>query len=318
MAPLRIRHPKGTSTIDIPLDDESVTVHSLQQLIFAASGIPPSLQQLKSGYPPRLLTTISELPISSLGLGRGDHIIVTESAPQPVLPPPSRNPASLQPKNTKRSGPDYVDIDGGFLVHRVVPDDNSCLFSAVSLIFEQDMKESRKMREFVVDGIRRNPATYNEAILGMSPERYISAIQMPSTWGGAIELTVLAAHYNTEITSIDVETGRLDRFTPPEGQAEMRGIVIYSGIHYDAVSLAPSPDAPQEWHQTLFPVSPGGNLDASLVAAKKLADILRAKRAYTNMATFDLRCEVCGTGLKGEKEARAHAEQTGHVRFGEY
>ena len=88
----------------------------------------------------------------------------------------------------------------------------------------------------------------------MAPDRYISTILKPSTWGGAIELTILAAHYNTEITSIDVETGRVDRFTPPEGRAGMRGIVIYSGIHYDTVSLAPFADAPGEWHQTLFPV----------------------------------------------------------------
>jgi len=75
------------------------------------------------------------------------------------------------------------------------------------------------------------------------------------------------------------------------------------------------------------------------VAAKKLAGLLRAKKAYTNTSTFDLKCEVrfvsshasrtllpdsythvqdCGQGLKGEKGARAHAEQTGHVRFGEY
>jgi hypothetical protein len=29
-----------------------------------------------------------------------------------------------------------------------------------------------------------------------------------------------------------------------------------------------------------------------LVAAKKLADILRSKKAFTNTATFDLKCEV--------------------------
>jgi ubiquitin thioesterase OTU1 len=28
--------------------------------------------------------------------------------------------------------------------------------------------------------------------------------------------------------------------------------------------------------------------------------------------------QVCGQGLKGEKEARAHASQTGHTQFGEY
>ena len=33
-----------------------------------------------------------------------------------------------------------------------------------------------------------------------------------------------------------------------------RCIVIYSGIHYDAVTLAPMKDAPAEWHQTVFPI----------------------------------------------------------------
>ena len=28
--------------------------------------------------------------------------------------------------------------------------------------------------------------------------------------------------------------------------------------------------------------------------------------------------QICGKGLKGEKEARAHASETGHVEFGEY
>ena len=31
-----------------------------------------------------------------------------------------------------------------------------------------------------------------------------------------------------------------------------------------------------------------------------------------------LRCEQCKKGLTGEKEAQAHAKETGHVRFGEY
>jgi ubiquitin thioesterase OTU1 len=31
-----------------------------------------------------------------------------------------------------------------------------------------------------------------------------------------------------------------------------------------------------------------------------------------------LRCLVCQTGLKGEKEAVEHAKATGHQNFGEY
>ena len=93
------------------------------------------------------------------------------------------------------------------------------------------------------------------SLVRMLPSQYIAAILKPLTWGGAIELGILAAHYNTEIASVDVETGRIDRFSPPDsGGGSMRCILIYSGIHYDAATLAPAIDVPDEWHQTLFPV----------------------------------------------------------------
>ena len=97
------------------------------------------------------------------------------------------------------------------------------------------------------------------------PAQYISHILKPSTWGGAIELAVLATHYGTEIASIDVETGRIDHFSPGGGKgSSMRCLLIYSGIHYDAATLAPAVDAPPEWHQTLFPiVSTGAPLNPS-------------------------------------------------------
>lgn len=89
----------------------------------------------------------------------------------------------------------------------------------------------------------------------MPPAQYVSTILKPNTWGGAVELGILAAHYGAEIASIDVETGRIDHFSPSgDSNGGMRGLVIYSGIHYDAATLAPMADAPAEWHQTLFPV----------------------------------------------------------------
>jgi ubiquitin thioesterase OTU1 len=44
MAPIRLRHPKGTSTLEVDLDSEEVTVQDVQQKIYAASGILPSRQ----------------------------------------------------------------------------------------------------------------------------------------------------------------------------------------------------------------------------------------------------------------------------------
>lgn len=153
--------------------------------------------------------------------------------------------------------------------------------------------------------------TWNEAILGCVPlprfpyvprliplhrrprEEYMLTILKPNTWGGAIELAVLAKHYNTEIASVDVETGRIDRFAPAaESDSGNRCVLVYSGIHYDAATIAPMLDVPDDFHQTIVPRELEGNDDAVLQAAKKLADKLRAKRAYTNTATFDLRCQV--------------------------
>jgi hypothetical protein len=89
----------------------------------------------------------------------------------------------------------------------------------------------------------------------MPPTRYVTKILSPSTWGGAIELGILASYFSTEIASIDVETGRIDFFSPVDvGARRMRCVLIYSGIHYDAATLAPAADAPSEWHQTLFPI----------------------------------------------------------------
>ena len=48
MAPFRLRHPKGVSTLQ--LDTESATVQDLLQAIFAVSEIPPSAQDRTLTY----------------------------------------------------------------------------------------------------------------------------------------------------------------------------------------------------------------------------------------------------------------------------
>ncbi|OBZ75522.1 Ubiquitin thioesterase OTU1 [Grifola frondosa] len=221
---LRLRHPKGVSTIQINLD--AATVQDLQQEIFATTEIPPSQQD--RGVPAASAHTSPELPVESLGLKQGEQLIVTQKAPA------SRNNASRSTSSAnysasamtgltasqvrespiaprvsppKPGGPDYVQTEGGYLIHRVVPDDNSCLFSSIALVFEQNI--------IVADAIRKDPIKWDDATLGRSREDYISTILKPSSWGGAIELSILASHYSTEIASIDVETGRIDHFTPP-------------------------------------------------------------------------------------------------------
>ena len=57
--------------------------------------------------------------------------------------------------------------------------------------------------------------------------------------------------------------------------------------------LAPEPGAPQEFCASVVPAI-GTEGERVLDALRALATKLRAKRAYTNTATFDLKCEVGG------------------------
>jgi len=74
---------------------------------------------------------------------------------------------------------------------------------------------------------------------------------------------------------------------------------------YDAITTSPIPDAPSDFHTTLFPTSD----DTILPGAQKLVQQLKQQHYYTDTANFDLRCQVCKIGLKGETGARQHAMQ---------
>jgi ubiquitin thioesterase OTU1 len=94
---------------------------------------------VKTGYPPRSLTLVPELPLSSLGLVSGDQLIVTQKlgstssvaqsvppiaattaptatartfASPAAAPAPSRTPVGA-------GQPDFVETDAGVLIHRV-------------------------------------------------------------------------------------------------------------------------------------------------------------------------------------------------------
>lgn len=78
---------------------------------------------------------------------------------------------------------------------------------------------------------------------------------------------------------------------------------------YDAVTLSPLPVSPPAFHTTVYPVSNQAILDA----VQELVRDLKSRKYYTDTANFDLRCGVCGVGLKGERGAREHAMQTGRM-----
>lgn len=206
---------------------------------------------------------------------------------------------------------------GGTVVLRVMPDDNSCLFRALgSAVMGDALDAMTELRSLVAQGIQAEPELYNEAILQQPPDEYCRWIQMPSSWGGAIEIGIMAQNFGVEVCSINVQDLRVDRFN--EGMPK-RCILVYSGIHYDTIALSPSDppytkaDLGAELDQKIFNVDD----DEVLEKARDLCRVLQQKHYFTDTQKFDIACNLCGWKGKGEKDAVRHATETNHYDFGE-
>lgn len=171
-----------------------------------------------------------------------DGTVSTSSAVMPssfsfadvgTAPPSSTQKANKPLSLTRKSTPTSLDAPelplpshASTLVLRIMPDDNSCLFRAFNTAFFGAMDNMTELRSIIAQNIQANKDTYSAVVLDQQPDDYCRWIQTEDAWGGAIELDILSKHFDVEISSIDVQTLRTDRFN--EGRPE-RCILVYSG-----------------------------------------------------------------------------------------
>lgn len=340
---VRVRGPDGTSTLSL---NDTATVSDLKSQISSSTGI--SLFSLKHGYPPQSLDLDQfddDLKLSDTGLKlNGEQLTVSpndvaKSLQQPLNDPPAAAPApvshpkennapnqisaqvpprSKAARNTADSDPPEIPLPllEGTLVLRVMPDDNSCLFRALSYAVLGDFDSMHELRGIVATQIQAQPDLYSAAVLENSPNDYCKWIMREDSWGGGIELGILSQHFECEISSINVQDLRTDRFN--EGRPT-RCILVYSGIHYDVIVLNRSfppydkANAPPEQDVKVF----DSDNEAAITGALELCKKLQSQHYYTDTAGFLVTCGDCGWSGNGEKAAIEHASTTGHYNFGE-
>ncbi|KAL7273638.1 ubiquitin-specific protease otu1 [Rhizina undulata] len=222
--------------------------------------------------------------------------------------------APMKSKMNKDDPPDIPIPNGrGTIVLRVMEDDNSCLFRAISYVTTNSLYSVEELRQLVATTIQSDPEKYSDAVLDQPRDGYCEWITMENSWGGGIELGIFASFFDVEICTIDVATNDVIRFN--EGHPK-RAIVIYSGIHYDALAFSPSGSLP---HDSSNDIRIFDSDDAMVLeGALELCRELRKRKYFTDTKNFDLKCNDCGAGLKGEKGAVEHASKTGHMNYGEY
>lgn len=197
-----------------------------------------------------------------------------------------------------RSGTAIRVVEAKPMERRVVPADNSCLFTAVSVLTGKS-----NLRQVVAESVLLDHERWNAGVLERSPEAYAEYIMDSKTWGGSVELTILAEHTSVQLVAVDVENC-VPHFHPAEARGR-RAFLLWDGIHYDPLVCG---------DVTTFDVDDVGALQAAL----DLAATARRQRQFTNVNTFTVQCLVCGAGLRGQQDCVAHAQKTGHTNFGEH
>jgi len=238
-----------------------------------------------------------------------------QTSPRPKQEKVSQAPLNLTKKPNKiEDDPPELPIRNGesMLVHRVMPDDNSCLFRAMSkCIFGGDIDGMTELRSEVAQGIQADLDRYNAIVLEKEPDEYCRWIQNPNSWGGAIEIGILAERFNVEIMAVNVEDCSIQKFN--EGQNH-RAYLVYSGIHWDAIVANPvGRFGPSEFDEAQFDARD----EEVLMKATEIGRILNKAGYYTDTQKFGIKCNTCGWKGQGEKGAIAHMQSTGHVDFGQ-
>ncbi|KAI0879835.1 OTU-domain-containing protein [Annulohypoxylon maeteangense] len=319
---VRYRTPSGPGSLEL---DDDANVIQLLEALKSTTGLENF--SVKYGWPPKALgTDESDVTVQSLGLHREVLTIapLEKASAAPTVPDTSPN---LEPSKGKGRGIKDQQISvfmpetNSTLVLRVMPDDNSCLFTAVGGAlrgFRSDPDQlfsAEALRRIVVDHIHANPEKYTAVILGKSPQAYCNNMLRPDVWGGDIELSVISEVFQLEISVVDVKTGNVYRIGQGNGY-EMRCVIVYSNIHYDRVAeIFVEGQEVLEFDVARWAVDSSEHI---ITHTQELCKKLKEEHHYyTDTSDFVVMCNQCGWLGQGQKSLAEHAIQTGHSDISE-
>lgn len=310
-SPLNLRARTKKGIIKIQSLNSKSTISELKKAISDLTGIELSLIKILKGYPPKPFDHLNENSTLNLNQIKNGELLTVE---EDLAPQNKSEKADIVEVPVKKETFDLNTKLNGILLRKVVPANNSCLFTSVYFVMEDGVLNldcQKSMRELIASTVKNNPTFYSEGILGKKNKDYCDWIRNSTSWGGCIECMILSKYYQCEICVVDIRTGRIDKFGE-DCNYEKRVFVIYDGIHFDPLYLEPN-DPANKKIQTRFSTKEEPVFNQAILLA------LEAKNArqYTDVANFKLRCLVCQQPLKGQQAAQDHAEKFGHINFGE-
>jgi ubiquitin thioesterase OTU1 len=308
---IRIRTKKGMFKIQ-NLTSNS-TLNDLKKTISDLTGIQYSLIKILKGYPPKNLDAYSSdsATLSSIYIKDGDLLTIEEGSSTTST---QTKVATATPTETKKQTSHSTSNLDGILLRKVVPANNSCLFTSIYYVIEDgklDLDCQKFMRDLIAQTVKADQNTFNEGVLGKENKAYCDWIKNQTTWGGQIEVSILSKYYKIEICVVDIQTCRIDRFGE-DCNYPKRVFIIYDGIHFDPLYLQPLD------HNLPIRTKFSTQNEVVMHQALELANESKKAKEFTDVLNLKLRCLSCQKGFAGQKEAQEHAKGSGHINFGEF
>ncbi|CAK0785142.1 hypothetical protein CVIRNUC_008348 [Coccomyxa viridis] len=338
-APVRVPHDPDSLLSCLAISNGDTLLIRRQETTSVAASEPTAVtSKLAANSPASEGTQMDEdeqlarAIAASLGQDNG-HQPASAASASSMQPAGNTNPQHVEAARPEQMDPQVMQSSGQSLqdklwsvtlpdgsgraaVRREIASDNSCLFNAVGYVMERSRDRATALRQVIAETVAGDPDQYSDGFLGKPNAEYCQWIQDSQKWGGAIELAILSRFFAREIAAYDIQTKRCDLYGQDEDYSE-RVMLIYDGLHYDALAVAAFDKAPEEVDITVF-ASVGLEAGAITRAAAELVSKVHEARQFTDTANFTLRCKDCQLPVKGEKEAIAHAKATGHANFGEF
>lgn len=193
---LRVRSKKGLSKLST-LSTNS-TVDELRKSIAEMTGIELVRLKVLCGYPPKPLDSLTGSSTLVSNHIKDGELFTCEELSESGATAAGPKPASKTPSVVSSTTTKSTSNGGGQLLRKVVPANNSCLFTSVYFVMEDglfDLECQKMMRELIAATVKSDPITFNEAILGRKNKEYCEWIRDSSSWGGSIEIMILSKYY---------------------------------------------------------------------------------------------------------------------------
>ena len=113
-------------------------------------------------------------------------------------------------------------------------------------------------------------------------------------WGGVPELKVLSIYYQKIFIVVDIQELKLHKFGD-ENESDGKVYLMYDGTHYNCGALT-SPVT----NNSRYIFFMNEDYDAGFL---EYAKMLKENSEFVDTVTFTLKCNNCGTAVKGQVEA---------------